>query len=34
MYMNDIKLFAKSKKKIGNTKTNSENVQSRYRNGI
>ena len=36
MYIDDIKLFAKTekKKKIGNTHANRENIQSRYRNAI
>ena len=34
MYMVDIKLFAKKRKRIGNPNTNCENIQSRYRNGI
>ena len=28
MYMDDIKLFAKNEKRIGNPKTNGENIQS------
>ena len=32
--MDDIKLFAKYEKRIGNSYTHSENIQSGYRDGI
>ena len=34
MYMNDIKLFAKNKKRIGDSDSSNKNIQQRYRNGI
>ena len=34
MYMDDIKLFAKNKKRTGHSKTGRENMESRYRDGI
>ena len=34
MYMDDIKPFYKKRKIIGNPNANSENIQSRYRNGM
>ena len=34
MYMDDIKHFAKNEKRIGNPRSNWENIQSKYRNGI
>ena len=34
MYMNDIKLFEKNEKKIGDSNTNNKNIQSGYWNGI
>ena len=34
MYIDDIKLFAKSEKKNGDSDTNNKNIQPGYRNGI
>ena len=34
MYIDDIKLFAKNEKRIGNPNTKRENTKSKYRNGI
>ena len=34
MYMDDIKLFAKKRKRIGSPYVDSENIQSRFRKGI
>ena len=34
MYMEDIKLFTKNEKRTGNTGTDSEDIQSEYRDRI
>ena len=34
MYMDDIKLFCKKRKRNGNSKTSNKNIQSGYRDGI
>ena len=34
MYIDDIKLFVKNKKEIGNSNTCSQNIQSGHRDGI
>ena len=34
MFMDDIKLFVKNKKRTGNSYTGSENIQSGHRDGI